>query len=161
MTLECHMLVPDCSNDLRVHGLSLFLILFLCRPTRHRGHAQTGDTNAKVGCVLGELKADKFAPIWVHFCPLFPSSVRIKGRSCVSCIICIYIAHIHRASSESPMSHLVCDVCMRGGGCLVSVEWIYYSTCVPACVKLKNDKVSDYIVSYMKSLTVHKVAVDL
>lgn len=28
------------------------------------------------------------------------------------------------------------------------------------CVKLKNGKVRDYIVSYMKSLAVHKAAVD-
>ncbi len=32
---------------------------------------------------------------------------------------------------------------------------------VLVCVKLKNDKVRDYIVSYIKSLAVHKAAADL
>lgn len=32
---------------------------------------------------------------------------------------------------------------------------------VLVCLKLKNDKVRDYIVSYIKSLALHKAAVDL
>lgn len=54
------------------------------------------------------------------------------------------------------------SVCRVGG--VYSECWVNIlcaSLCVLVCIKLKNEKVRDYIVNYIKSLTVYKAAVAL
>lgn len=90
---------------------------FLSFPSFSTYQTQQSSTNTKCKhkswMSSRRIRKWRVEPIWVQFFPSH-SSVRNKERSSLSSIICIYIAHIHKAPCESPVSWLVCDVCGPG-----------------------------------------------